>query len=311
MFDFTLKTYREFLQRLSSLPCGSFAAFVKDLSPTAIVLRHDVDKLPENSLAFARLQHELGVRGSYYFRIVSESFQPRIIEQIAGLGHEVGYHYEDVTLAAREMKKEGKREKGEGRKENGGGRRESGDRKSKASEEFEIELFERGIESFEKNLAALRQYADVKTICMHGSPLSKWDSRMLWEKHDYRDFGVIGEPYFDIDFTQVAYYTDTGRRWDGEAVSVRDKVVRRREKGERRQETGRSGERAMEEGKGFPRFHSTFEIIQAIDRGEFPQRAMFTFHPQRWTDSPAAWTRELVWQNVKNGVKKGIVVRQK
>ncbi len=36
--------------------------------------------------------------------------------------------------------------------------------------------------------------------------------------------GIIGEPYFDVDFSRVFYLTDTGRRWDGDAVSVRDKV---------------------------------------------------------------------------------------
>ena len=59
---------------------------------------------------------------------------------------------------------------------------------------------------------------------MHGSPRSPWDSKDLWKKYNYRDYGIIGEPYFDIDFSKVLYLTDTGRHWDGEKVSVRDKV---------------------------------------------------------------------------------------
>ena len=27
---------------------------------------------------------------------------------------------------------------------------------------------------------------------------------------------------------------------------------------------------------------------------------MMTFHPQRWTDKPIPWMKELVWQNTKN-----------
>ena len=81
----------------------------------------------------------------------------------------------------------------------------------------------------------------VKTICMHGSPLSKWDNRDLWKKYDYRDFGIIAEPYFDVDFDEVFYLTDTGRRWDGDKVSVRDKVkgtdVRGRRSEDRDQKT--------------------------------------------------------------------------
>ena len=59
---------------------------------------------------------------------------------------------------------------------------------------------------------------------MHGSPLLEWDHRLIWEKYDYRDFGIIGEPYFDVDFGDVLYLTDTGRRWDGDAFNIRDKV---------------------------------------------------------------------------------------
>lgn len=63
------------------------------------------------------------------------------------------------------------------------------------------------------------------SICMHGSPMSPYDSRDLWKQYNYKDFGIIGKPYFDIDFSKVLYLTDTGRRWDGEKVSVRDKEM--------------------------------------------------------------------------------------
>ena len=43
--------------------------------------------------------------------------------------------------------------------------------------------------------------------------------------------------------------------------------------------------------KSWPRFHSTFDIIEAVEGGRFPERVMMTFHPQRWTDSPVEWTR--------------------
>ena len=80
------------------------------------------------------------------------------------------------------------------------------------------------LDLFQKNLAKLRELAPVKTACMHGSPLSKYDNRDLWKNFDYHDLGIIGEPYFDIDFNEVMYLTDTGRRWDGDKVSIRDKV---------------------------------------------------------------------------------------
>lgn len=82
------------------------------------------------------------------------------------------------------------------------------------------------IREFERNLEKLRKISPVKTICMYGSPLSKYDNKKLWEKYDYRDYGIIAESYFNIDFNEVFYLSDTGRRWGGDSVSVRDKAVK-------------------------------------------------------------------------------------
>lgn len=41
-------------------------------------------------------------------------------------------------------------------------------------------------------------------------------------------------------------------------------------------------------------------MIKAIENGTFPEQAMITIHPQRWNDALIPWTKELVWQNVKN-----------
>jgi hypothetical protein len=62
-------------------------------------------------------------------------------------------------------------------------------------------------------------------------------------------------------------------------------------------------------------FHSTQDIIQAIASGkarsgaEMPTKIMFTFHPQRWTDNPVLWMKELLMQAAKNWVKSLIVRR--
>ncbi|MFC2151804.1 hypothetical protein ACFLSE_04685 [Bacteroidota bacterium] len=134
----------------------------------------------------------------------------------------------------------------------------------------------------------LIKQAPVSTICMHGSPLSKYDNKLIWKYFNYKDYGIIGEPYFDVDFSKVLYLTDTGRRWNGEKVSVRDKV------------SARNGE---EETMSLFNFRKTKDIIRAAEKGELPDQIMFTFHPQRWTDQPVLWIKELVWQNTKNIVK--------
>jgi len=55
------------------------------------------------------------------------------------------------------------------------------------------------------------------------------------------------------------------------------------------------------------RFRSTFDIIKAAEVGKLPDKIMITFHPQRWTNAPFLWTKELVWQNVKNVAKWGMI----
>ncbi len=186
--DFTLKTYRNLLEALQKKGYyfQHFDQFLEKPKERVVILRHDVDLIPSNSLRTAKLENQIGITGSYYLRSVPASFDEMIMSEIAKLGHEIGYHYENLTTCKGDMAC--------------------------------------AIKDFENNLARFRELVPVKTICMHGSPLSRWDSRKLWEKYNYRDYGVIGEPYFDIDFTKVLYLTDTGRRWDGESVSVRDKI---------------------------------------------------------------------------------------
>lgn len=114
---------------------------------------------------------------------------------------------------------------------------------------------------------------------MHGSPRSKFDNKSIWQKYNYRDFGIIGEPYFDINFNDVLYLTDTGRRWDGHKVSIRDKVS----------------------SDLIHSFRHTKDIVNNLKL--LPDKVMFTFHPQRWSDKIVPWMVELVLQNTKNLVK--------
>lgn len=232
--------------------------------------------MPQNSLKFAQIQAESGIRGTFYFRSVKASWDESIIREIAALGHEIGYHYEDLNIVASIMKK--------GRKLDALTDRSS-DPKSKDYLKLEKELAGIAIQNFQRNLEKLRRIVPVKTICMHGSPLSRWDSRILWKYYDYKDYGLIGEPYFDIDYSKVLYLTDTGRRWDGDASNIRDKV----------------------RGKSYEfKLHSTYEIIKALDEKILPDSILLNFHPQRWTDNSVKWLEELIVQNLKNVVKYGL-----
>lgn len=342
MFDFTLNTYIKLLGSLKNQEYifKTYAGFVKNPAPYAIMLRHDVDANNKNSLKTAKIEKELGIQGTYYFRMVPGSYDEQIIKQIYDLGHEIGYHYEDLSLYAARGKLQGVWGRGLGAQSAGlraqstgqnssapllGGVGGGFNSKQKESLDEEV-LIKNAIESFSENLTKLRQVVPVETICMHGSPLSRWDNRLLWKYYDYREFGIIGEPYFDLDFNEVLYLTDTGRRWDGESVSIRDKAVNNqkemcieREVGKgRRGEREKGGEEKLNNTFGashavnfIPSFHSTFDIINAADSGTLPDKIMITVHPQRWNDLAVPWVREFVWQNVKNVAKRVITGMQR
>ena len=229
---------------------------IKDYGFSSLILRHDVDLKPQNSFQMARIEAERGVWGIYYFRAVPESWDEAVIRGISSLGHEIGYHYESLTTC-------------------------NGD-------------VDKAYEDFCRNLEALRKLVSVRSICMHGSPRSPYDSKDIWKKYDYKALGIESEPYLDTDFSKTFYLTDTGRRWDGYKVSVRDKIPLYQDEWTIQGLT----------------FHSTDDVIDGLRKGVIPKDLMMTVHPQRWNPFGPAWCKELLLQNAKNIVKR-IIIKQK
>jgi hypothetical protein len=106
MRDFTIRTYHLLLSALKDkgYQFQPFRDFLKSPASRIIILRHDVDARKMNSLRTARIENGLGIKGTYYFRMVPESFDEGVIREIAGMGQEVGYHYEDVSSTAQRLK---------------------------------------------------------------------------------------------------------------------------------------------------------------------------------------------------------------
>jgi len=170
--DFTVNKYGNLLKALrrQGFCFQTVNGFVTDPLGKVVVMRHDVDRLPRNALVMARLEHELHIPATYYFRAVSESWNEGVIREIAGLGHEVGYHYECLGTASIAQRRKGEEKR----------------------------------------------------------------------RDDLDDaFGGMNS---------MNGWLDGKNEW--------------------------------------PRFHSTFEIIAAIEAGRFPEKAMMTVHPQRWDDRP-------------------------
>lgn len=249
--DFTVRKYNELLDafKKAGYEFQTVEDYVLSPLPKVVILRHDIDKMPLNALEFAKLEKSKEIYATYYFRIVPKTFVPSIIREIAVLGHNIGYHYEDVDLTKGDIDK--------------------------------------GYISFKTNLEKLRKIAPVKTICMHGSPLSRYDNKRLWDKYNYRDEDIICEPYLDVDFNKVLYLTDTGRRWNNDEVSIRDKV---------------------HSAYNF-QIKNTNQLINLVQENKLPEQIMINTHPQRWNDNIFYWIRELLAQSVKNQIKK-IIVKQ-
>ncbi len=72
--DFTVQKYKELLKALieQKYSFQTFEQYIKKPEDKVIILRHDVDLLPYNSLRFAKIQNALGIKGVYYFRAVPE-----------------------------------------------------------------------------------------------------------------------------------------------------------------------------------------------------------------------------------------------
>ena len=250
--DFTLQRYEEYLRALRrkfgrTVPFRELMG--RDLPPRFCALRHDVDRKAFRALEMARLEYGLGLVASYYFR-VPYTFDVNVIRGIEDLGHEIGYHYENLSETNGDM--------------------------------------DAALEDFGNKLGQLREVANVTTCCMHGRPLKPYDNRDLWRdpaRHSLLQerFGILGELYLDIDYTDIAYINDTGRNWT----------------------TGRANRRDHVDSSISASFDSGDELL-AYFRERPHDRLVFQVHPERWTNSWAGFAAQWSLDAATNMAKQGV-----
>ncbi|MCI0473634.1 MAG: hypothetical protein L0Y76_08645 [Ignavibacteria bacterium] len=185
--DFTTVKFSEILNSvISNYKTYTINEWISGEYDMGIVIRHDVDRRNKHALRIAKMEYERNIRATYYFRV--STFDKEIVRDISALGHEIGYHYEDLSS-------------------------NNGD-------------FDKAIKSFEQNLEDMRNQSglNINTIAMHGRWISGYDNRELWSEHDFRDFGVISDAFISIDYRKSYYITDTGRNWSSNSANLRDKV---------------------------------------------------------------------------------------
>ncbi len=195
MQDFTFSAYRNYLTAIrKSYPhILRFDDYLRlNQKPGSFCLiRHDVDRKPNNALKMAHIEHSLDIVSTYCFRTKKHTFKPDIISSISKLGHEIAYHYESLS-----------------------------DTKGNMDE---------AIKDFKRNLVKLRKLAPISTISMHGRPFSRYDNRDIWKDADKHkqlidQHNILGEIYLDIDYSDIAYISDTGRNWRSRKANRRDHV---------------------------------------------------------------------------------------
>ncbi|MDP3533128.1 MAG: hypothetical protein Q8S31_07570 [Alphaproteobacteria bacterium] len=234
--DFTLDQYKVLFLSLQKMGYKffDFKSFYENYNELknekCIIMRHDVDRIPYNAFKMAELENEFSIKSTYYFRHIPIVFNEKLIKKIELLGHEIGYHYETLS-------------------------------KSKGDYSKAYDLFKSELENF-------RKIVGIKTICMHGSPLSKYDNRDLWKKFDFTNNGIIAEPYISIDYKKVQYFTDTSRSWGNTKSNLRDNV--------------------QKNGLDLSNLKSTSSLIDFIYKNknnvEFNNIIIQT-HPERWSHS--------------------------
>lgn len=244
MKDFTIEKYEQLIKiiKQNNIPVYGIKKWQQSKPTSGVLLRHDVDRKPNNSLRVAEIESKYDIQSTFYFRITRSSFNEAVIKRIYELGHEIGYHYEDLSAA-----------KGN---------------------------YDQALELFQKHLIKLRRLVPVETIAMHGSPLSSYDNRDLWQKYNYRDFGVLAEAYLSVDYSDMYYLTDTGRTWGQTGANIRDNV-----------ETDLSAN-----------IRSTDSLILFITKN-MNKKIALVMHPERWEQSCVLWIKQLIKDVMTNFAK--------
>jgi len=279
VLDYTLDKLYELCETISKSDYAPLTV-VKYLSSEKrperfIIIRHDVDFEPAYSLKLAKIEKEFGITSTYYFRTIEDVFQPNIIKSIADLGHEIGYHYEVLDES-------------------------KGD-------------YNQAITIFGDEFSKFRPVYDVKTICPHGSPIistlspysfsgictiiktmlqggdvfTSWKNQDLWEKYNFRQFGIVGDAYLSIDFGRLNYFSDTGRNWNSTRYKIKD--------------VADTPDNQIPE----VRINCTDDIIELIKQGEV-KNMYILIHANHWKDNFGSWLRWLILVYIRNMGKLGL-----
>jgi hypothetical protein len=201
--DFTFAAFDAFCRRIAPLPVFTLAGYLSTApapTPPFVILRADVDYRETRALRLAQIAARCQVRGSFYFRHrvqngdsalakrirrdvlrQAPAFNVEIMQSVANLGHEVGYHFETLDTCR-------------------------GD-------------FDAAEDLFLTNLAHLRAAGvAIRTVAAHGgrpfAPTYRHNFDIFSHAPDlFQRARLLGETTISVDFARVVYVSDARWRW--------------------------------------------------------------------------------------------------
>ncbi|MBR4924270.1 MAG: hypothetical protein IKZ61_00795 [Prevotella sp.] len=103
MIPFTFKGYADLIDTLRKsgyefADYHDYADFTR-----CVILRHDIDNSIEKALTIAELEHEQGVKSTYFTLLRTDFYNPASrkglsgLKKIQSLGHEIGLHFDEMA----------------------------------------------------------------------------------------------------------------------------------------------------------------------------------------------------------------------
>jgi len=258
--DFTCDKYQELCQAVSTskYTAITLAGYLKlnhdRNSRPYVIMRHDIDRSPRRALDAAVIEHRHGIPATYYFRNQKGTYVPDIVDKIASLGHEIGLHYETID-------------------------------KCKGDTASARRLFREELQLF-------RSRYEIKTVCAHGNPLTRFNNADIWKDVSLSDFDLLGEAFLSLDYGRFAYFSDSGRTWlnsESQKMPGKDCV-----------------KTAFSQWQ--PR--SSDDVIRIIQDGSLPNICILT-HPERWTSGAAAFAGRFILDTAFSWAKTAIYTYRK
>jgi len=184
--SFSFTHYRQMLQKLKSqgytfYTCKQFASVEIPQEPY-IILRHDIEYYPEKAVEFARIEKELEIQSTFFFRVHAKEYNLfnfkyyTNLKEIASLGHEIGLHAETMDFAH-------------------------------ISGENPNDVIIK-----EKEYLSFLLGKSIWGVSPHGD-LSEYNNIDFWKENSAEDFGFMYMAYEDYFFNSTTYISDSLGRW--------------------------------------------------------------------------------------------------